>query len=69
MGRTAVNRKCPGGRYGYRLPARREAAQERAEVRANRSPQEQLATLDKRLGKGQGAKRERARLQALIDGQ
>lgn len=35
--------------------------------RAKRSPQEQLKTLDFRLGKGQGAKKERARLQALID--
>lgn len=57
----------PGGRHGYRLETRRQEAQERAEVRAQRSPQEQLAVLDKRLGKGQGAARERARLQKLID--
>jgi hypothetical protein len=31
------------------------------------SPREQIAALDARLGVGQGAKRERARLQALID--
>lgn len=51
-----------------RKEIRRKEAQERAEVRAQRSPQEQLAILDKRLGKGQGAQRERARLQSIIEG-
>jgi hypothetical protein len=41
-------------------------AQENAESRAKRSPAEQLAELDARLGKGQGAKRERARLHTLM---
>jgi len=39
---------------------------ERAAARASqRTPQERLAELDRRLGRGQGAKKERARLQAL----
>ena len=38
----------------------------RDEARAARSPQEQLALLDERLGKGIGAKRERERLLAQI---
>lgn len=33
-----------------RKEIRRRQAEERAEVRASRSPQEQLAILDKRLG-------------------
>jgi hypothetical protein len=57
-----------GGKYGYLKEIRQQEAQERAEVRASRSPEEQLAVLDKRLGKGKGAQRERARLQALIEG-
>jgi hypothetical protein len=35
--------------------------------RAKRSPMEQLRLLDQRLGKGQGAAKERLRLQDLID--
>lgn len=35
--------------------------------RAKRSPTQQLAMLDKRLGKGKGAKKERARLLAQIE--
>lgn len=40
----------------------REQAKERQEARDKRTAQEQLDLLDKRLGKGVGAKRERARL-------
>lgn len=54
----------PGGRYGYRKEYRQEKAAQLAEARAKRSPQEQIAILDKRLGKGKGAKKERARLKA-----
>lgn len=46
---------------------RRKTAVERDEARRDRSPQQQLAMLDERLGKGVGAKRERARLKRLID--
>lgn len=46
--------------------ARQRKADERDQLRATRSPEEQLAVLDQRLGVGQGARRERARLQALI---
>ena len=40
----------------------REEAAERASARAERSNKQQLALLDKRLGEGRGAKKERARL-------
>lgn len=39
---------------------------DRAAARAERTPKEQIAVLDQRLGVGQGAKRERARLSALV---
>ena len=42
-------------------------AEAMAAERAKRSPKEQLARLDHMLGKGQGAVKERARLQAQID--
>lgn len=67
MGRTAANRKFPGGRYGYRMEFRREEAQKRQDAREHRTPEQQLALLDSRLGAGQGARKERARLAALIE--
>lgn len=42
--------------------ARRRKAAEREEVRAKRSPAQQIALLDERLGKGVGARKERKRL-------
>jgi len=45
---------------------RRKTALERNEARSERSPQQQLAVLDERLGKGVGAEKERARLKKLI---
>jgi threonine dehydratase len=42
-------------------------AQRNAEARSNRTPQQQLELLDKRLGKDVGAKRERTRLKAASE--
>ena len=51
-----------GGKFGYLKPIRRQEAAERQEVRDALSRAEQLLRLDRRLGKGVGAKKERARL-------
>lgn len=56
----------PGGKFGYLKPMRREDAAQMAEVRAKRSPQDQLDLLDKRLGVGVGAVRERKALAAQL---
>jgi len=48
------------------LSGRRTRAAERTELSNGRTPEQQLAELDKRLGKGVGATRERARLTALL---
>lgn len=45
---------------------RRRRAEERMRERRERTPEKQLAVLDDRLGPGEGAERERARLTALI---
>jgi hypothetical protein len=45
----------------------REQALERAEQRAKRTSAQQLDLLDKHLGDGVGAQKERRRLQNLID--
>lgn len=45
---------------------RRKAAIERQEAANNRSAKEQLARLDELFGKGQGAKKERARLESRL---
>ena len=46
--------------------SKREAGAERQSERASHTPQEQITILDRRLGAGQGAVRERAKLTALI---
>ena len=46
--------------------AHHQEAQERTERRAQRSPRQQLKLLDARLGKDEGASRERSRLLAVI---
>lgn len=48
-----------------RLKERQEDATERLAARASRSNSEQIAHLDRILGKGKGAVKERARLSAL----
>ena len=42
-------------------------AKERNEAWAKLTPEQQLASLDERLGKGIGAKKQRARIQYKID--
>ena len=44
---------------------KRASAEERKEARANLSPDQQLKRLDALLGKGEGAEKERARLESL----
>ncbi len=46
---------------------RQESAAKLAAERASRSDKQQLEALDRRLGPGQGAQKERARLQARIE--
>ena len=45
-----------------------ECMAENAKARAKRSPKQQLALLDKRLGKGKGAVKERKRLNSQLEG-
>jgi hypothetical protein len=55
-----------GRRNKQLIELRRREARERQAERDNRTPQEQLARLDRILGNGQGARRERARLKKQI---
>lgn len=57
---------CGGGAYGYLAENRRNDAMERAAARNERSAAAQIAELDRRLGKGKGAVRERARLMKAL---
>ncbi len=68
---TKSRREGPAARKARGIPERQRElrnaeATARDESRATRSPQEQLALLDERLGTGVGAKRERERLLAQI---
>lgn len=56
----------PGGFYGSTKVLRKEEADERAKLRAERSPEQQLAKLDRKLGVGVGAVRERTALAKQI---
>lgn len=49
-----------------RREERREEALDRGDLHKARTPAQQLAVLDKRLGKGKGAVKERARLEAML---
>ena len=61
MGQRRINR-------GHqRREELRERAAERKEVRDKLTPAQQLRALDYRLGKGEGATKERHRLEALVD--
>lgn len=51
----------------FRQEIRKAKATQRLRHREQRTPQEQLKLLDLRLGKGLGAKKERARLSSLIE--
>lgn len=52
----------------FKVVSRSLDATERKKYRDSLSPKEQLEVLNKRLGEGVGARRERARLKAQIDG-
>jgi dTMP kinase len=58
MSSKSRNREC-----------RRERAKERFEETSKRTPQEQLKRLDLMFGEGQGAQKERAKLQRRIEEQ
>lgn len=61
MGQRRINR-------GHqRREELRAGAAERKEARDKMTPAQQLRALDYRLGKGQGAVKERKRLEALVD--
>ena len=61
MGQRRINRGQ------QRREELRERAAERQESRDKLTPTQQLRALDYRLGKGEGAAKERGRLEALVD--
>ena len=61
MGQRRINRGQ------QRREELRERAAERKEARDKLTPTQQLRALDYRLGKGEGAAKERGRLEALVD--
>lgn len=67
-GHKENNRKFPGifGRRPDRKESRRETATQIKEHWESLSPQEQLADLDRCLGKDVGAVKQRAKIQAKI---
>lgn len=56
-------------RNKVKLAVRKQTADQRLVLRNGRTPEQQLAELDKRLGLGVGAKKERKRLSKLIGGE
>jgi len=60
------NREERKERRKERARIRRSEAEDRNKLRAKKTPEEQLALLDERLGPNQGAGKERARLEAII---
>lgn len=62
------NKKVPAefAKSRLRVEKRQVEAAKRMEKREKLSPKQQLNKLDKRLGKGVGATKERTRLQALM---
>ena len=61
MSKTRIDRGT------HHLGELRNQAKTLQEERATRSPKQQLAVLDRRLGPGIGAEKERKKLQVLID--
>lgn len=64
MSQIAV--QTEGSRFPHRRLARKQGAEERAQISSAQTPQERLAVLDQRLGVGVGAVRERARLAQVM---
>lgn len=65
---TAEAHQAAVGKYlaEHGRTARKQGADERNAYRASLSPAQQLIELDRRLGNGVGAVKERARLSALV---
>jgi hypothetical protein len=63
------NKKVPAefAKSRIRVEKRQDEADKRAEKRSKLTPKQQLNRLDKKLGKGKGAIRERARLVKQLD--